>query len=78
MTSSTSSEKNNAERSNNTNIQTSSTATSSQYLSSANFASTTRDDSYASKKILGEDFTKVTPLEDQIVNEIISELKANE
>ncbi|KAF0543549.1 hypothetical protein F8M41_003825 [Gigaspora margarita] len=78
MTSSTSSAPTNAERSNNTNIQTTSSASSSQYLSSANFASTLRDDSYASLLFLGGDFPKVTPLEDQIVNEIISELKANE
>ncbi|KAF0543547.1 hypothetical protein F8M41_003823 [Gigaspora margarita] len=69
-TSNTSSAPTNAERSNNTNIQT--------YYNSENFGSTTRDNSYASLLFLGEDFPKVTPLEDQIVNEIISKLKTNE
>ncbi|RIB16212.1 hypothetical protein C2G38_2091530, partial [Gigaspora rosea] len=67
MTSSTSTSPTNA-RSNNTNIEASSSESFSQYLTSANFASTTRDDSYASLLFLGEDFPKVTPLEDQIVN----------
>ncbi|RIB11323.1 hypothetical protein C2G38_2250226 [Gigaspora rosea] len=77
MTSSTSSAPTNAERSNNTNIETSSSASPSQYLSSANFASTTRDDSYASLLFLGEDFPKVTPLEDQINQRNTNEERSN-
>ncbi|CAG8444512.1 1331_t:CDS:1 [Dentiscutata heterogama] len=82
-TSTTSSSDRNAGTSNNTNSQTSQTSQtySSRYLSyydSANFANTTRDDSYASFLFLGEEFPPVKPLQDQLINDMISKLQKNE
>ncbi|CAG8580485.1 3125_t:CDS:1 [Cetraspora pellucida] len=66
-----------SERSNQTNIQTSQSS-SPQYLfyyDSANIATITKDDSYVSFLFLGEEFSPVTSLQDQLVNEMISKLK---